>query len=156
MNEPSELKRDVTNHASRGLGQKAMDLYFRPKRLEEWKTGRFYELLGIKIFKKVCVYIARTLGWDSYFIGDGSQEGLKAYEKRTRISEAIHSPVTMLLTYQIISFLVEGSYVGALIIGPFWVLNALLTALQRYNRVKIGSVLHRMASRKIGVEVRAS
>jgi len=130
-----------------------MDLYFRPKRIEKWKNGRLYELLGIKIFKKVCVYIGHKFGWDSYFIGDRSQEGLKAYEKRTRISEAIHSPVTMLLTYQIISFLVEGSYVGAVIIGPFWFLNALPTALQRYNRVKIGSVLHRMASRKVAVEV---
>ncbi len=153
MKEPSELKREVTHHASRGLGQKAMDLYFRPKRIEKWKNGRLYELLGIKIFKKVCVYIAHRFKWESYFISDGSLEGLKAYEKRTRISEVIHSPVTILLTYQIISFLVEGSYVGAVIIGPFWFLNALPTALQRYNRVKIGSVLHRMASRKVAVEV---
>ena len=153
MKEPSELKRDVTNHASKGLGQGVTDLYFRPKRIEKWKNGRLYELLGIKIFKKICVYIAHKFGWDSYFIGDASQEGLKAYEKRTRISEAIHSPVTMLLTYQIVSFLFEGSYVGAGIIGPFWFLNALPTALQRYNRVKIGNVLHRMASRKVAVEV---
>ncbi len=79
----------------------------------------------------------------------------KAYEKRTRISEAIHSPITMLLTYQIISFLIEGNYVGAVIIGPVWFLNALPTALQRYNRVRIGSVLHRKASRKVAVEVLA-
>ncbi len=153
MKEPSESQREVTNRASRGLGQKAMDLYFRPKRIEKWKNGRLYELLGIKIFKKICVYIAHEFGWDSCFIGDASQEGLKAYEKRTRISEAIHSPVTMLLTYQIISFVVEGSYVGAVIIGPIWFLNALPTALQRYNRVRVGSVLHRMASRKVAVEV---
>ncbi len=152
MKEPTELEREVTNDASRGLGQKAMDLYFRPKRIEKWKNGRLYELLGIKIFKKVCVYIARKFGWDSYFIDDGSQEGLKAYEKRTRISEAIHSPITMLLTYQIIYYLVEGSYVGAVIVGPIWFLNALPTALQRYNRVRVESVLHRMASRKVAVE----
>ena len=147
MKEPSESQRELTNRDSRGLGQKVMDLYFRPKRIEKWKNGRLYELLGIKIFKKVCVYIAHQFGWDSYFIGDGSQEGLKAYEKRTRISEAIHSPITILLTYQIISYLVEGRYVGAAIIGPFWFLSALPTALQRYNRVRVGSVLHRMASR---------
>ena len=156
MQEPSELRREVTNHASRGLGQRAMDLYFRPKRIEKWKNGKLYELLGIKIFKKVCVYVAHKFGWDSYFIGDGSQEGLKAYEKRTRINEAIHSPVAVLLTYQMISYLVEGSYVGAVIVGPVWFLNALPTALQRYNRVKIGSVLHRMASRKVAVEVIAT
>ncbi len=76
MQEPSEPKREVTHHASRRLAQKAMDLYFRPKRIEKWKNGRLYELLGIKIFKKVCVNIAHTFGWDSYFIGDRSQEGL--------------------------------------------------------------------------------
>ena len=126
-----------------------MDLYFCPKRIEKWKNGRLYELLGIKIFKKVPVHIGRTFGWDSYFIRDGGHEGLKAYEKRTRMSEAIHAPITILLTYQIISLLVEGRYVGAVIIGPLWFLNALPTALQRYNRVRIESVLERKASRKV-------
>ncbi len=153
MKEPSESQREVTNRASRGLAQKAMDLYFCPKRIEKWKNGRLYELLGIKIVKKVCVYIGHKFKWESYFISDRSQEGLKAYEKRTRISEAIHSPVAMLLTYQIISFLVEGSYTGAVIIGPIWILNGLPAALQRYNRVKIGSVLHRMAYKKDAVKV---
>ena len=123
-----------------------MDVYFRPTRIEKWKNGRVYELLGIKIFKNIFVYIGHTFGWDNYFIGDASQEGLKAYEKRTRISEAIHAPVALLLTYQIISFVVEGSYEGAVIIGPVWFLNAVPTALQRYNRVRVGSVLQRMAS----------
>ena len=53
MKEPSELERDVTNHASKGLGQRVTDLYFRPKRIERWKNGKLYELLGIKIVKKV-------------------------------------------------------------------------------------------------------
>jgi len=126
-----------------------MDLYFRPKRIEKWQNGRLYELLGIKIFKKVPVHIGRTSGWDSYFIGDGGHAGLKAYEKRTRMSEAIHAPITILLTYRIISLLVEGRYVGAAIIGPLWFLNALPTALQRYNRAKIESVLERKALRTV-------
>ncbi len=149
MKEPSELPTEVTSYANRGLGRKAMDLYFRPKRIEKWKNGRLYELLGIKIFKKVLVHIGRTFGWDSYFIGDGGHEGLKAYEKRTRISEAIHGPIAILLTYEIISLLVEGRYVGAVIIGPLWFLNALPAALQRYNRVRVESVLERKASRKV-------
>ena len=149
MKEPSELPREVTSYANRGLGQKAMNLYFRPSRIEKWKTGRLYELLGIKMFKKVPVHIGRTFGWDSYFIDDGSHKGLKAYEKRTRVSEAIHAPITVLLTYKIISLLVEGRYVGAVIIGPVWFLNALPTALQRYNRVKVESVLERKALRTV-------
>lgn len=129
-----------------------MDLYFRPKRIEKWKNGRLYELLGINAFKRVCVHIGHTFGWDNFFIDDGRQEGLKAYEKRTRINEAIHAPPTLLLTYLIISFLVEGKYIGAAIIGPLWLLNALPTALQRYNRVRIESVLQRKASKKVADE----
>ena len=153
MNEPSLTNRDVANRTRRGLGQKALDLYFRPKRVEKWKEGRLYELLGIKMVKKVCVYIGRKFGWEFYFIGDRSQEGLMAYEKRTRINEAKHSPLAVLLTYEIISVFVEGNYAGVLIVGPIWLLKALPAALQRYNRVKVNSVLHRMASRTDAVEV---
>jgi hypothetical protein len=155
MTVSTELEREVSGGASRGLGQKLMDMYFLPKRIEKWKNGRLYELLGIRTFKKVCVQMANTFGWDNYFIADGSLEGLNAYEKRTRVNEAIHSPFTLVFTYQIISFLIEGSYLGAVIVGPIWLLNALPTALQRYNRVKIGSVLQRMASRKGTVKLSA-
>ncbi len=149
MKEPSESERGLTEHPSRRLGQKVMDFYFRPKRIERWKNGKLYEILGIKIVKKVCVYIGDAFGWDNYFIGgDRSAEGLRAYEKRTRINEAIHSPFTMLFVYQMISYLVEGRYVGAAILGVLAAPNGLPTALQRYNRVKIESVLHRMTSRK--------
>ena len=60
MKVPFESQRKVTNSAGRGLGQKVMDLYFcpSPKRIEKWKNGRLYELLGIKIFKKG--FLSRT------------------------------------------------------------------------------------------------
>ena len=106
-----------------------MDLYFRPNRIERWKNGKLYEILGIKNVKKVCVYIGNAFGWDNYFIGDRSAEGLRAYEKRTRISEAIHGPVTMLLVYRMIFYLVEGAYVGAAIVGVVAAANGLPTTL---------------------------
>ena len=119
-----------------------MDLYFCPKRIEKWNDGRLYELLGIRLFKKVCVFIAKQLRWESYFINDGSREGLRAYERRTRINEAIHSPLAMFLTYKMLSLLFEGSYVGAFIVAPIWILNVLPTLLQRYNRLRILKLLH--------------
>ncbi len=148
MKEPSGSNRELTNHPSRGLGQKVMDFYFCPKRIERWKNGRLYEILGIKIVKKVCVYIGHEFGWDNCFIGDRSAEGLRAYERRTRIGEAIHSPITMLFAYQMISYLVEGRYAGVAILGILGAPSGLATALQRYNRVRIESVLNRMTSRK--------
>ena len=69
MKEPSELEGELTKHSGRRLGQKVMDFYFRPKRIERWKNGKLYEILGIKIVKKVCVYIGDEFGSDSYFIG---------------------------------------------------------------------------------------
>ena len=148
MKEPSELERELPNHPSRGLGQKVMDFYFCPKRIERWKNGRLYEILGIKIVKKVCVYIGHQFGWDNCFIGDRSAEGLRAYERRTRIGEAIHSPITMSMAYQMISYLVEGRYAGVVILGILGAASGFATALQRYNRVRIENVLHRMTSRK--------
>ena len=79
MTVSTELEREVSGGASRGLGQKLMDMYFLPKRIEKWKNGRLYELLGIRTFKKVCVQMANTFGLDNYFIADGSLEGLNAY-----------------------------------------------------------------------------
>ena len=148
MMEPSELERELTKHPGRGLGRKVMDFYFRPKTIERWKNGRLYEFLGITIVKKVCVFVGHRFGWDNCFIRDGSAEGLRAYEKRTRIGEAIHSPVTMFFAYQMISYLVEGGYAGVALLGIFGAPSGLATALQRYNRVRMEDVLHRMTSRK--------
>ena len=139
-----------------GLGQKVLDLYFRPKSIERWKDGKMYEFLGIRMFRKVVVGLGHFFGLDntkenSYFISDTSTEGLRAFEKRTRRSEAIHFPITIYLTYGIIMALAEGKYAVAYVAAFCWVLNGYPSMLQRYNRIRIESVLNRMKSRRATV-----
>ena len=99
-----------------------MDFYFQPTRIERWKNGKLYEVLGVRIFKKAVVSLGHFFGLDSsaensYFINDRSANGLAAYEKRTRRSEAIHSPITIFLTYGVISALLEERYAVAIVAG---------------------------------------
>ena len=132
--------------------EKALDLYFRPTRLERWQNGRVYELLGIRIFKRLVLAIGTNVfGLDGtsenrYFISAISAQGLRAYERRTRISEAIHGPVALFLTFGVIDALVEHRYATAAVVAGIALLNGLPAALQRYNRVRIESTLLRMMS----------
>jgi len=132
--------------------EKTLDLYFRPTRLERWQNGRVYELLGIRVFKRLVVAIGRSVfGLDGtsgnrYFISDISAKGLRAYERRTRVSEAIHAPITLFLTFGVIYALIEHNYATAAFASGWWLLNALPAALQRYNRVRIESTLLMMMS----------
>jgi hypothetical protein len=153
MIEPEEIERLPVNHPRRRLKQNVMDFYFQPKRIERWKNGKLYEVLGVRIFKKAVVSLGHFFGLDSsvensYFINDRSANGLAAYEKRTRRSEAIHSPITIFLTYGVISALLEERYAVAIVAGILGALNGFPTALQRYNRVRIENVVFRMQSRK--------
>ena len=132
--------------------EKALDLYFRPTRLERWQNGRVYELLGIRVFKRLVVALGTSVfGLDGkssnrYFISDISAQGLRAYERKTRVNEAIHGPVALFLTLGVIRALVEHNYATAAVVAGVWLLNGLPAALQRYNRVRIESILLRMMS----------
>ena len=122
MIEPEEIERLPVNHPRRRIRQKVMDFYFKPKRIERWKNGKLYEALGVRIFKKAVVSLGHFFGLDSsvensYFINDRSANGLAAYEKRTRRSEAIHSPITIYSAYVVISALREERYAVAIVAG---------------------------------------
>ena len=156
MKRPKGHESDAAGPNRMGLGKKVLDLYFRPKRMERWKDGKMYEFLGIRMFKKIVVGLGHFFGVDntkanSYFISDTSTEGLRAFEKRTRRSEAIHSPITIYLTYAIIIALAEGKHAVAYVAAFIWVLNAYPTMLQRYNRVRIENVLYKMKSRRAAI-----
>ncbi len=100
-------------------GPPRMDLYFRPKRFERWGEGRVYEWLGVRPFKKVVVLVGRRLLGlgrevdNSYFISDRSAEGLRAFERRTRTSEALHAPTAALLAWGGITRLAQGDFAVA-------------------------------------------
>jgi hypothetical protein len=142
-----------------GLGQNVLNFYFRPKSIERWKDGRIYEFLGVGMFRKVVVgfghfFRLENIKGNNYFICDTSTEGLRAFEKKTRRNEAMHFPVTILLTYWIFVALAEGRY-ATIYVGAFvWFFNAYPAMLQRYNRVRIENVICRVKSRRATVVAR--
>ncbi len=140
MNHPTDFDLEPAHPRRTRPFEKVLDLYFRPTRLERWQNGRVYELLGIRVVKRLVVAIGTSVfGLDGtsenrYFIRDISAQGLSAYERRRRISEAIHAPITLFLTFAVIHALLEHKYAIAAVAAGWWLLNGLPAALQRYNR----------------------
>ena len=127
--ELSDLEKELqveysTEKDSRNLFRKLTDFYFMPKSFE--KSGKLYERLGVRHFKKLTAETMRKFsrkltgsyrakGWNNYLIWDFSEKGLRAFDNATRINEASHSPFTVWLAYRTIDDLADGNYVGATI-----------------------------------------
>ena len=139
---------------SRSLGQKAKDLYFKPKGVEKWKNGRIYEWLGVKKFKKLCEYVGHKVWKDNtsennYFIWDRSPEGLKAFEKKTRFNEAVHLVTTVVPAMCFTPGWIDGDPFSVYVGGVLTAINAYSLLLQRYNRTRIENILDKMESRYV-------
>ncbi len=72
----------------RSFIEKSTDWYFRPKSFE--RSSKLYEALGVRGIKKVCDWIGKLIYENpttpnNYRIWDRSAEGLKAYERETRL-----------------------------------------------------------------------
>lgn len=130
---------------NRDIFNRIKNFYFEPKRPEKWNNGRIYEWIGIKYFKEFVTKLKEKASsgkkQSNYFLLDKGIEGLKSFENKTRVNEAIHSPVTILMAYSTINNLIEGDYVWATILGILGVINGYEVFLQRYNRVRIRNIL---------------
>ena len=154
MKKLSGLERELesVDLDSRSLGQKAKDLYFKPKGIERWKNGRIYEWIGVKKFKKLCEYIGHKVGinntyQNNYFIWDRSPEGLRAFEKKTRFNEAVHLIPTTFCILAAVGMYATGKTDSGIFQTTLAVLNSYPVILQRYNRTRIENILDRMKSR---------
>ena len=114
------------------------ELYFKPKTWEG--NGRFYELLGVRYFKKFVVKLGRQTGQNSakpnnYYLWNRSVEGMKQYERKTRYNEMMH---LMGMIIPLIGLMIGENEVGMEII--LWVIFAINVhpfLLQRYNRIRL-------------------
>jgi hypothetical protein len=128
---------------------KAAEWYFKPKSFE--KSGKIYEILGVKSFKKLPICLAKlvykknvTKHRNTYFIGkDKSPAALKKYEIEARINEMFHTPSAIVASYVFMRELSQGDYCFA--IASFGVLafNTYCSMLQRYNRARIYNILEK-------------
>ncbi|MBU0759066.1 MAG: hypothetical protein KKC66_03395 [Candidatus Omnitrophica bacterium] len=129
---------------------KVADLYFRPKSFE--RSGRVYEVLGIRLFQKVFRLsfgnLYKLLGVKE-FINGNINESLKNLETGTRIWESIHIPFVVIYFY--------GFYIFFNRDMPLWAVGSIIAnicmniypiMLQRYNRARIYKILAQRESKK--------
>ena len=125
------------------------DLYFKPAFFE--KTGRLYEALGVKHFRK---YFPNG---GSYWIRKGQpcwikgrkKDDLERFIKKTETIEAIHVLAGLPITAMSAMLLADKDYVAA---GIFTLLNLAVNVYpimsQRYNRNIANKILERLEERE--------
>jgi len=137
-----------------GFLNKMASWYFKPKSFE--RNGKLYELFGIKIFKKGVVKIGKKVAGNekvnhanNYYLWDSSQEGLEAFDYKTRRNESIH------LTWAAYSGILASTEFMANNLGScefqtgLIILNLYCVMLQRYNRARLHNAIDRIEARKI-------
>ena len=149
VEEPSKAERTD----NRSLFRRITDVYFAPKGFE--KNGTLYKALGVKQWQKIVMgTVGKTIRVNdgkpsNYYIGkDTNLEALSTFEKYTRINEAVHSPITLILGYCTIENVAQGNVGGAALNGTLFLVNLYCTLLQRYNRERVCRVKERLENRK--------
>lgn len=153
------LEDRLDSETDRSFIEKCTDWYFAPKSFE--RSGKLYELLGVRQFKKLVLATAgrlvkrarggeRTLG--TYFIGkERNKKTIKQYELNARVNELIHAPVVAFFGYQLAADLGNKNYSDAVAdVIPF-LINGYATMLQRYNRVRVYNTLDKLTKRTAAV-----
>ena len=110
--------------------------YFKPKFFE--KSGKLYENLGVKTFKKFLPtmggYMCRLTGYR--WINGKKDLGMRDFW--TRVYETIHLTIGSVVTVQTIDKIADGDYDGAAIQTALNLLvNVYPIMMQRYNRSRI-------------------
>ncbi len=158
VRELSDLERQLFSETDVSLEKKSiwqkagsvakyvLDLYFKPKSFE--KSGRVYEALGVRRFKKFMFNgdymnaLLRKANPNHKLIKDKSSA--RSWEMFTRIYESVHVGIGSLMLSRIIDRLADGDYEGAAINTAInTVINVYPIMLQRYNRARIYKVLDR-------------
>jgi hypothetical protein len=157
-NQISVLERElyqenVSEPDNRRFLDRMTDWYFRPKSFE--RSGKFYEALGTKKFKRLVAGIGKKIVGDrkldtpnNYFIWDTTSDGLKKFDYKTRMNEAIHlfwGACSGVVAAN--DFLKEKPILGGITCG-LAVLNAYCVMTQRYNRARLHNVIDRIEEKE--------
>lgn len=130
-----EERLDFAIENARDVGQKVKDWYFELKSFE--KSGKLYEALGIRAFKKYFPITEAT-------INSSSSQDLMDYEKRTRRFEGVHAVKAGFMIAFSIATLVEGKYIFSAVTAVLnTAFNVYPIMLQRYNRSRIVNIVER-------------
>lgn len=143
-----EFSKSIDAKKTKSLWKKLSDSYFQLESFE--KSGKLYEALGIKWFRKYCSnggsYWTRRR--ESSMIKGRKKENLENFVRLTKRLEGIHvCGILPFLTMSTIS-LADKDYTGA---GIMTILNLAINIYpimsQRYNRNKTKQMLGRLEER---------
>lgn len=121
--------------------------YFKAKQFE--KSGKIYERIGIKIYKRMIMHLTMRKKIGNYNLMNYSVDELKYFEKITRYNEKYH----VIAFFFTLFFILIISFFSNSIIGNFCILICILCnifgnfypiCLQRYNRIRINKVLSKL------------
>lgn len=116
------------------LPARKYDWYFEPKSFE--KSGKLYEILGVKIFQKLLFGLKEIYSLDA-------AGGILPFEKSTRVLEAIHiveGSIVAVITAGCIAFKILPASLG---ISINIIANIYPIMLQRYNRARVYGILEK-------------
>lgn len=129
--------------------------YFRPTKLERFRNGIIYRMIGIRFVAWVIptggMLWRRLFHWDgwSFGMGGGSVGRARAYRYNTCVFEILHATAILLMLPDGIWAIQYGYMDGIL---KFFLAGILMNGyplmLQRYNRVRITGLLDRSAKRR--------
>lgn len=126
--------------------------YFRPTRLERFRNGIIYRMLGIRLVALVIptggMLWRRLFHWDgwTFAMGGGSIRRAKDYRYNTCVFEMLHAGALLLMLPDGIWAIQYGYFDGILkFILAGILMNGYPWMLQRYNRVRIANLLERHA-----------
>ena len=126
--------------------------YFRPKTFE--LGGRLHVWLGVGLFKKGLMGLAKPAPGSKesgYWMASRDEEGLLAFERRTRRNEIVH---LLVLLPAIVGLIFAGAGYPLLFAVLFLIiaLNFYLILLQRYNRIRLLRTLARQLAKRAAQE----
>ena len=127
--------------------------YFEPKRIEQADNGRIYVLLGARLFKRYLTtsgdLISRVRGRRRIApIGPDLVTSILQFDKQTKSWEARHifgGFLMLALTWWSIAVHGKGSWL--VLLGANLLINGYPIMVQRYNRVRLRSLLAQLRRR---------
>lgn len=125
----------------------------KPFHLYPFETEAFYRRIGLEWFRLFSTWVMSTLtyGWNSErmtFITQPSRQQVIAFERETRVSEAVHW-ISALSVAPLVVFSWLGSPLGVALWSSVIVLgDVLLALLQRYHRSRVWPIIKRKLERK--------
>ena len=145
---PLEKEASSASIDDRSKFRKVTDFYFKPKSFE--KTGKLYETLGIKWFRKYCPNGGSKFSLTESFVSGRKKEDLELFVSETKILEGMHTfgGIPLFTAFTIMN-LVNEDYMVA---GIQTVLNLLVNACpimsNRRNRNKVEKMIDTLEKRE--------